>query len=527
MAKRKGQRQEAFEAGERNVLPGQSWLAALARGIGRELSGADMGSPAGQRLREELGSLGYEQALREAFPEDFAMGRAAGSEFIDPLTLFGMRAGVPGRGAARLGGPAGAPRLPPGNVLEGEVIAPARAIEGPLYDLSRPNAPMSPPVSGFEENAVRAMQIARPVPARAGFAYRPEQMASYWEEGGQGLRPSIEDFVPVEVRRNRQEYYSPALMDKMSEEMRTGNRGAMRSEYFGPNADRPPYGEVPEGYVSPIIRRPAPGVGARYEGIPGPAPFGEGAPGKGYFGNLPRPGIRPQEAPASRGGMPARTGGQMPAGQLRYEPVGNLPMMARGGGVPGQGQIPYGMGYRPNFTMQGEGAGGSAAGYSPRGGIGAGLAAAGGMGAIPIMAMMGEQSRRPISMLSDNPLQPSAISPSAPLVGNLDFGAGKVMPEMSGYTGFPQVDRLAEGRPVSKKTRTSAGAGAPMPPRRPEGLSAEQTAAQQQAFNPNFNYYFTQAIDRLLGTAQAEAGRQRQQDVEEYQRKYGPIYYGL
>ena len=77
--KREGQAQEAFEAGTRGTVPVvQPWIEALGRGLSRELFGADMGSPFGQRLREELGSLGYEQALREAYPEEYAQGRNEG-----------------------------------------------------------------------------------------------------------------------------------------------------------------------------------------------------------------------------------------------------------------------------------------------------------------------------------------------------------------------------------------------------------------------------------------------------------------
>ena len=81
MAPKRSQQEEAVAAGERNVVPGQSWLAALIRGIGREMMENSMGgAPFGQATREELGSLGYEQMLREQYPEEFARGRLYGSE---------------------------------------------------------------------------------------------------------------------------------------------------------------------------------------------------------------------------------------------------------------------------------------------------------------------------------------------------------------------------------------------------------------------------------------------------------------
>ena len=59
-----------------------------------------MGVPAGQALREELGSLGYEQALRALYPQEFASGRLRGSEAF-PTDVMAL--GVPGMAARAMG----------------------------------------------------------------------------------------------------------------------------------------------------------------------------------------------------------------------------------------------------------------------------------------------------------------------------------------------------------------------------------------------------------------------------------------
>lgn len=534
MAKRDKQRQEAFEAGERNVVPGQSAVAAFLRGLGREISGADMGSPAGQRMREELGSLGYEQALRELYPEDFAQGRAAGSDFLDPLTLLAMRARLPGQGAGRLGGPGGVPRLPSGNVLEGEIMPPVRAIEGPLYDLSRRNAPMSPPVSGFEQNAVRAMQRSRPVPARAGFAYKPEHSATYWEEGGQGFRPSDADFVELSPRRNQQEFYSPSLMDHLAEQMRRGNRGAMRNEYFGPNADRPNYGQVPEGARNPFLEMPRPGVQRRPQAPRAPQPYGEVLPGDGVpFEEMPRPGV--QRGVDGRGRLPAR---QSQRG-LRYDPVGpmpmqNLPMMARGpmgagaGGAPGEmlgeGYEVYGIG----GPQQGAGWNGSmdfgvtGGGAGHGGGMPYGRAAAMGIPGAMVAGMADNDGRQRHTL-------PDMMVGREPVRHILPVGPSFASPLFGGFAEHPlQYQQDAEEAPAAR-----GGVEAGPPARRGKqglppvtvGKGKTEAPVSRQGFEPNMNYYVTKALDNMFGTNEAERGRKYQQDVEEYQRRYGPIYY--
>jgi hypothetical protein len=148
----------------------------------------------------------------------------------------------------------------------------------------------------FDQNALRAMQRGQKgPPARSGFAYKPEHEANYWQEGGQGHRPGIDDFVEVEPKRNNQEFYDPKAIEDMSRRVREGDKRAALHPIYGPNANRPNYGEVPADYVSPFQRMPEPGVttgimpGARilpqdaagggfpYGGVAGAAGLGLGA----------------------------------------------------------------------------------------------------------------------------------------------------------------------------------------------------------------------------------------------------------
>jgi len=79
------------------------------------------GTPFGQATREELGSLDYEQMLREQYPEEFARGRLRGSETFptDIASMYAMRPGrstfAPAMSAAERQGAQGAIGGPGGN----------------------------------------------------------------------------------------------------------------------------------------------------------------------------------------------------------------------------------------------------------------------------------------------------------------------------------------------------------------------------------------------------------------------------
>ena len=585
MAKREGQAQEAYEAGTRSLFPGEAWVRALARGLQRELAGADMGTPVGQKVQEELGSLGYEQALREAYPEDFAYGREAHpvSALLDPLSLMGMGGMLFRRGVTA---PDIRPMLPNGQVFEGEVLPPRTMIEAGPHLGGNPPRAFAGPTNQFERNAVSAAQRGR---RGFGYGYEPP---SYWEEGGQGFRPSIDDFVPLDVVRNDAQYFDRVAQEQASALDRQGRNAEAIHPLYGPNANRPNYGAEPGGdYVSPIARKPAPGV----RQMPGgPAPFGQGGEGKGYFGNLPNPGVRSdirQEIgqgagmprlryepvqgglpTMAQGGMPAARGG-LSAVRGSVEAAGNLPTMARGRGmvpteiqgefveVPGIGYVPreeaaarYGMGTelppdafdayfrakaagRPRFTVGGEeapwdgsidfgvtGGGGSRIG-APSNQF-AGGAARAGLGSA-VLGLAGD-SYFPHS----NPLTGSVdsyfgyphpsdmrIGPSSGIYGRF----GELEP-MSRPFESPQINIPARRIQESKKNEPKK-VSTSMKKTTDQKSEAKKPADQAQGFEPNFNYLFTQALDRLTGQNEAERGRQYQQDVEAYEKKYGPIYY--
>jgi hypothetical protein len=222
-------------------------------------------------------------------------------------------------------------------------------------------------------------------------------------------------------------------------------------------------------------------------------------------------------------------------GGLMYEPVGaapqggsNLPAFASGRAmrptmlegefreIPPQGQIPYGMGYRPNFTMEGapytpsQGAAAQFGAGAPRGygGFGTGLAAAGGMAVIPGAMYLGDVTQRPVSQLSNNPLQPGAeggavmqgpVGPYIPAMPTTTFSG-------TPYDPYAAMSGLQGQAPTAAK-RTPSQAKPAQKPR----MGAEQGSPATEAFDPNFNYMVTEAIDRILGQREAERGRQYQQ----------------
>ena len=521
MAKRQGQAQEAYEAGQRNVVPGQAWIAALARGLQRELFGADMGTPAGQAMREELGSLGYEDALREGYPEDYAMGRAAGSDWADPLTLLAMR-GTPLReGAKRLAGPGARPQLRGPGAIEGEVLPQRLAIEQGPHLGGRPPRAFAGPTNEFERNAVSASQIGR---RGYGMGYREP---SYWEEGGQGFRPSIDDFVPLDVVRNDAQYFNPTAVEQASSLVRQGRGREAMHPIYGANADRPNYGAVPPG-ARGWADRPNPGIAPRS----GPAPFGVGPEGKGYFGNLPNPGIRSD--------VRQEIGQGAGAPRLRYEPVqggGLVPSGGRGmvttqgGSVsPNLPAFAQGRGLVPTM-LEGEFTEVPGIGYVPRG------AAAGAWD-----GALGGASRGGMPVGRNNvPFGNLAAVPGALMAG---YGLGTIAGEGAedrqgalpgwnpsiahdvgpmGFRGMYPMNPLAAGQPEAPRPRTTQSRPAARPKNRPQSqgrpaaskqIPVPPRRPQDAAWEPNINYLVTQALDRLLGQNEAEHGRRHQQYFE-------------
>lgn len=525
-------RQEAFRAGYENPLIGANEpmqrISGTISALGQELFGSDMGTPVGERFRARQKQSKAEvkrlQKLREEYPEEFGRGRMIGQNELDPY-MFGLYPVTPAMGAGygvqqemRSVMPK---MLPSGQILEGELMPPRMGLPAP-----RMRRDMAGPTSEFERNAVSAMQRGR-----RGFGYGYEA-PSYFEEGGQGFRPSIDDFVELDVRRNPQGYYDQIAQEQASALGRAGRNREALHPIYGANANRPNYGEVPEGYVSPFERMPAPGVRGPI-GLPGPAPFAEGPAGKGYFGNLPAPGVRSdirQEIgqgagmprlryePVGQGGALVPAGGRAMQGGVPVGPRGNLPVMAQGRGMvptelPGEFYEVYGLegprsGYRGemDFGVTRDGMpmmAGGGRGIDPRvaaavlggaGGFAAGLGTGRREGELPPFnpnipvsgERMGFEGMYPLNRIE----APSALSGGAP-------GAG---------TAFEQPARREAPKPVAKKKVVQKA--------QKVAAKAPQDLRAEDQFEPNLNYYVTQALDRLLGQNEAERGRRTQQYYE-------------
>jgi hypothetical protein len=392
---------------------------------------------------------------------------------------------------------------------------------------------------------------------------------SYWEEGGQGFRPSIDDFVEQNVVRNPEGYFDPTAIEQASSLVRQGRAREAMHPIYGANADRPNYGYVPEG-AKGWADRPNPGVAPRYRGIPGREPFaGEIGEGPGYFGELPRPGIRSdvrQEIGQGAGAPrlryePVQSGGLVPQGGrgmvTTQGGAQNLPVMAQGRGMvptmlegeflevpglgyaaggkagaqPGVGYIPprpaapdvdwsrmgEAPGSRLDFGVDWGGPGRVAAGRGiPPGAMRAGLIGGGlGLAAFP-------HSQEELGALPGWNPRLAPVSPYFDRQGFQEMYPLGSLPANPLEAGQPQP----EARPVAPKRKAAkvpqqsvkAEREAPLPPKRPQ-------EAPQSGWEPNINYLVTQALDRLLGQDQAETGRRQQQEVEAYEKKYGAARY--
>lgn len=304
MAPRKSQQQEAMEAGERNVVPGQSFLAALIRGIGREMQGSQ-GTPFGQATREEIGSLGYEQMLREQFPEEFARGRLYGSEMFptDVASMYAMR---PGRSSFAPAMMAAEERAAPMGRLSYTPVAEA-------------------PKGSFDANMMAAFRRGEvgSRPAGRPQAFRPEDFLAI-EQGPFAQSPNAFEGNMVMAQRRGVPSPSPANYDYQGPAMP------------GPMTDRPV-----SGFETNMLdwarggRTPPGRTGAFREGDF--APYSPEEMGQGVA-------LRGETMPMSqRGGLPMMARGEeIPYGEFR-DVTGNVltgPAMAEG--ATGRGGIPYG-----------------------------------------------------------------------------------------------------------------------------------------------------------------------------------------
>lgn len=320
MAKKRTLEEEAVSAGERNVVPGQSWLAALIRGIGREMQGSQ-GTPFGEATREELGSLGYEQMLREQFPEEFARGRLYGSEMFptDVASMYAMR---PGRSI-----------FAPAMMAEGR-SAPA-ALGAPMSRLSyTPVAemPMAAPRGSFDANMMAAFRRGEvgSRPAGRPQAFRPDDFLAI-EQGPFAQSPNAFEGNMVMAQRRGVPSPSPANYDYQGPAMP------------GPMTDRPVSGFETNMLDWARSGRTPPGrTGAFREGdFPpySPEEMGQGVALRGETMPMAQRG----GVPAVRSGLPTFAQNEgIPYGEFR-DVTGNV-LTGPAGAAEGaaRGGIPYG-----------------------------------------------------------------------------------------------------------------------------------------------------------------------------------------
>ena len=457
MAPRKTQQQEAMEAGERNVVPGQSFLAALIRGIGREMQGSQ-GTPFGQATREELGSLGYEQMLREQFPEEFARGRLYGSEMF-PTDIASMYAARPGRSTF-----APAMMAAEGRAAPAAIGAPA----GRLSYMPVAEAPAAAPRGSFDANMMAAFRRGEvgSRPAGRPQAFRPEDFLAI-EQGPFAQSPNAFEGNMVMAQRRGVPSPSPANYD-----------------YQGP--------AVP----GPMTDRPVSGFETNMLDW---ARGGRTPPGRtGAF----RPEDFAPYSPEEMGQGVALRGETMPMAQR-----GGLPMMARGREIPYADyrdvtgnvltgparEAPYGGGMDFGVTREGQ---------AMRGGVPYGRIAAGAAGVgLPMMMAYDNYRREPMGA---RPMPQGAMEAprGAQQLPPIDIYGQRI--PMAGMEAAPVA-------PAPRGKAPKAGKKAePTPPKRPAEMSPQQAAD----FEGNLNYYVTQMLDRLTGQNEAERGRMTQQYYE-------------
>lgn len=414
MAKKRTLEEEAVSAGERNVVPGQSFLAALIRGIGREMQGSQ-GTPFGQATREELGSLGYEQMLREQFPEEFARGRLYGSEMFptDVASMYAMR---PGRSTF----------TPAMAAAEGRAAPMGRLSYAPVAEA---------PKGSFDANMMAAFRRGEvgSRPAGRPQAFRPDDFLAI-EQGPFAQSPNAFEGNMVMAQRRGVPSPSPANYD-----------------YQGP--------AVP----GPMTDRPVSGFDRNMLDW---ARSGRTPPGRtGAF----REGDFAPYSPEEMGQGVALRGSTMPASQR-----GGLPMMVEERGIPyaeyrdvtgnvlagPAREAPYGGGMDFGVTREGQAV---RSGF-PYGKIAAGAAGVG----IPMMAAYYNYGREPMGAkpvpqgIMEAP-RGSQQLPPIDIYGQNPLGAMEAAP-------------VAQRAAPAAKAQKGGKKAAPTPPKKPAEMSKEQAA---------------------------------------------------
>lgn len=399
------------------------------------------------------------------------------------------------RGLAKKGAKAGAKKGAQ-EAARREIAGPA-AIEGEVL-------PPRPQIGYMPPEPVPAAPYYRNVPPEMGTSIRPmtpfqqnQVGLSTGRFGMRGYAPEMavtdfESYAPGGAGRTTS---GPTPMNKFDQNI----MDAYRRGRMGTGASRGMYGEyTPEEMGSAVA--PYRQGGLVYEPV-------MGRPQGAAQGMLPPPG---------RDGLPTMAQGR-----------GMRPTLMEGefSEVPPQGQIPYGMGYRPNFTMQGgaytpgpAGAPGMSMGSRMAAGAYPYVSAAGRAG-LPWGTMAGigaAGAAFPLAMdyFSNNPLQPSMRPEAAALHPTFHGQMGPVeLPIERGSAQIPDQDvglrQRAGAAPSGAKGKSQKAAAAaqkavPQPPSRPEEYTADQ-------FEPNLNFNFTAALDALFGQGEAERGRNTQE----------------
>lgn len=462
-------REEAFRAGLENPLMGDigplQRLYGTVSAIGSELGGGDMGTPFGQRFAESQKATKAEikrlQALREKHPEEFGRGMMQAQEQQDPYML-GLGLGSTGAMMPRGGtySPVGGP-------------APIRALEGPGEMRALP-AP------------VRALPMREAVPVEPYYRNVPPEM-------GSSARP---------MSAYNQNMYG----------MTTGRYGAQGAQYipemavtdfesYGPMGARPAPGPyAPSGFDRNMLAAYRQG---RYNRMAGgrPAPMG-GDFTLEELGSAPVPyrqGGLVYEPVSGQGAAPRQIGGPQGAPRLGYErgPIEGEWSEVYGIGGP-QGRPGYDGGMDFGVTRDGMAVSPSGMRFDPRlaaaaiGG-GAGYMAGRGreMGPLPAFNPNIPVSGAPVTMTQMYPVMPmgaTALSGQTP-------GPG---------TAFESPSVPAEVAPARRGKSAAGKAGR-------KGAEQGPPAPAAAPFEPNLNYYVTQALDRLFGQNEAERGRQMQE----------------
>lgn len=459
-------RQEAFRAGFENPLMGDigpmQRLYGTVSALGEELGAGDMGTPVGKRFAERQKATKAEikrlQDLRAAHPEAFGQGMMQAQEQMDPYML-GL-----GTGAVSGMRPMGTTRFAP---AYGESPVQQIAGRGQMEALPAPAprmmaAPQAAPVEAYYRN----------VPPEMGTSARP--MSAY-----------------------NQNMYG----------MTTGRYGPMGAQYvpemavtdfesYGPMGARSTPGPyAPSGFDRNMLAAYRQGRYNRMGRAPSMA--GEYTPEEMGSAIVPyRQGGLVYEPVGGQGAAPRQVGGPQGAPRLGYERGPIEGEFTEVYGIGGPKAAPYRGGMDFGVTRDGMAASPTGMRFDPR------LAAAAVGGGAGYMAGRGGEM---------GPLP--AFNPNIPASGG-GMTMGQMYPVMPmGATALsgqaPGAGTAFEGRPEAPRGKSQ------LPPMEVKGKAGkkgkEQGPPAAAQFEPNLNYYVTQALDRLFGQNEAERGAQYQQ----------------